>query len=261
MLQLSEVQDCVQLLAGEQSAPSKAAESGPPGVWGVVFDGNNRPLVGAEVNINGRLFTTDAQGRYLAVMQEGSFKLEVNGKDHHSRVQAFNVVKDFMTRTDIQMEGKMTSHLVYHTAAQKKETLVSVQSQYPSIVKFTEESGFSVVRISKQLGKHVKPPVLLFGFDDLGAEVTSNLAVHLATRYGRDDVVSIMLESFDVYLGFVNKDLVPGNSSGSCVQGTGVDAGLLAGLKMHKGEFNCILRIGFHSSNTAVQISSGPDDR
>jgi len=230
------------------------------GVWGIVYDGDNRPLPGAQVNINGRLITTDEEGRYLAVMPEGSFKLEVNGKDHHFKTKAFSVVKDLMTRNDVQLEGKVGSRLVYHSAAQRKETLLSVQSQYPSIVKFSDESVFSLVRISKQFGEHVKPPILLFGFDDLGAELASNMAVHIATRYSRDDVVTIMLESFDIYIGFVNSDLVSGNNSQTCVQGKGMDPGMLSGLKMHDGEFNCLLRIGFHSGNTEVQISEGPDN-
>ena len=42
------------------------------GVWGIVLSGQDKqPLVGAEININGRVVKTDEKGEYLAVMPVG----------------------------------------------------------------------------------------------------------------------------------------------------------------------------------------------
>ena len=231
------------------------------GVWGVVYDSDNKPVVGALVNIDGRPFTTDKQGKYLAVMPEGSFKLEVIAGGHKVANVVFTVQLDLMTRQNVFLQSVSTSRLVYHTAAQKQMSLASLETQYPDLVKVGSEGAFVMARIAQNLARHVKPPIMVVGGDGLGAELAYNLAVHFVTRFRRDDLVTRVLESFDLYVGY--NGLEEGgrsNTTGTCGQGE-MAGGWLEGLRMHEEKFGCLLRIGLQGGSTAVLTSPGPQAR
>ena len=232
------------------------------GVWGTVHGSNNKPLAGAEININGRLISTDEDGKYLAVLPEGSFKMEITSDSHLVATVGFSVELDLMTRRDVILESKSASHLVYHDQEQKLMSLQSVQTQYSSTVKLMRVGSQNIVKISKDISLDNKPPILLFGFGGLGAEIARNLAVFFATRNGREDMVTAVLESVDIYVGYLEQDYSTENSTGTCPQGPAGNLALLSQLNIQDGtRVESLLSLGFYSGSTSVYTADGPVKR
>jgi len=229
------------------------------GVWGVVHDSNGVPMPGATIVIDGHAQTTDSEGKYFKVLPVGSYDLEVSSKAHLSAKIGFTVELDFMTRRDIILESKSTSHLVYHNLKQKIDSLQSIQVQYSKNVQLIKSEAHIMFKISKDLTKEDRPPLLLFGFDSLGSEFVQNLGAYFATRLGRDSRVTALLESVDLYVGFPNKDFSTRNQSGVCDGAAKKELPPMAELKMHGDEYKCLLRLGFYSGGIDVDVSSGPD--
>jgi len=169
----------------------------------------------------------------------------------------FTVQLDLMTRQNVFLQSVSTSRLVYHTAAQKQMSLASLETQYPGLVKVGSEGAFVMARIAQDLARHEKPPIMVVGGDGLGAELAYNLAVHFVTRFHRDDLVTRILESFDLYVGYSGFEDGLQNTTGTCGQAE-LEASWLEELRMHEEKFGCLLRIGLHGGSTAILTSSGP---
>jgi len=226
------------------------------GIWGIVHDSNNRPLPDAQIKVGRRILKSDKYGRYLTLLPVGSFELKISSKNHQSTKVELTVMKDLMSRRDIILDSGIASHLVYHNLEQKIKSFKSISNQYPNVVHLEPSSEASLVRISKHSTRGLKPPILLFGYDPIGSELAVNLAAYFAIRLGRDDAVTAILESLDLYVGFSHNDYVTGNQTGVCSPKEWTDSPMVSDIKMHENKYACLLSLGLFSGSVNIITST-----
>ena len=231
------------------------------GVWGTVLDAKSKPVSGAEIKLEGRTLLTGPDGKFISVLPAGSFKMEISCEGFIAKMAGFSVAVDLMTRRDIILESKSVSNLVYHDLRQKLASLNSLLVQYPSTVQLLNMDSNTVLRISKDLASEVRPPILLFGFEKLGSEIALNLAEFFATRMNKDDMVTVLLETYDLYVGFPNLEYQSNSSSVPCPEQDRTKMRMVSEIKMHEDKFKCLLSLGFYSGSSNIYISQGPDAR
>eukprot|EP00088_Acartia_fossae_P017937 TRINITY_DN2028_c0_g1_i1.p1 TRINITY_DN2028_c0_g1~~TRINITY_DN2028_c0_g1_i1.p1 ORF type:complete len:1121 (+),score=288.03 TRINITY_DN2028_c0_g1_i1:476-3364(+) len=225
------------------------------GVWGIVLDPNNKPLPGAQVKVDNRIVETDHQGRYLFVLPVNSYFIQVYSKGHMPVSTQVSVDVDMMTRRDIILESSSTSKFAYHNLQQKVATMKSLAGQYEHITELDHSDGRHILKIGNNLENENRPPVLLFGYGALGAEVASNLAIYFVTHHSRDDTVTTILESVDLHIGFLDVDYPLLNTSETCSGDNGKEEGavpLVTDLKMHGDDSTCLFNLGFMSGNSRL---------
>ena len=245
------------------------------GVWGIVLSGQDKqPLVGAEININGRVVKTDEKGEYLAVMPVGAFKLEASAEGYGTKQMSFSVEEGFIARRDVLLESSAESQLEYHTVEQVLANLRSLEVQYPDHARLytVQDSAMSAPPLQAiQIGGHGlkadedRPSVRLLGRGILGAELAANLADWLVTRIGRDDTVTTLVAGLDLHIGIIRQPDEPEvgmPTSELCPRADNISRLLAASpvLATWESQYDFLLGLDFFAGSDSVWPSDhGPE--
>jgi len=230
------------------------------GVWGIVTDGNNRPLKNVTVDLNGQIMKTDKDGKFITIFPVGKYRLEFILDNYETKISEVEVKKNEMKRRDMVLESSVKSVLTYHTTDQIKESLKSLVTQYPTTAQmYTHSNKLECVRITQDLDDDMydKPSIRVVGWSPVGNEIALNLAQFLITRNGRDDIVSDLTSRYQIHIGF-GSDFSTNNltSLSSCPrQSFHFESNLLEAVKGWDSQMHFLFGLNFFSGSNDVLYS------
>lgn len=184
------------------------------GVSGHVVDSYGNPMKNATVKLlhSSSLIPVHSKTGYFAVnLMPGSYIFSISCHAHESVMQSVIVEKDRFSKLDIVMDPVITN-IHTHDYSSIVLPLKRIVAHYPAITslysigKNKEDHDLWVLEIGVQNAEqnHFFPAVRLLaglsGYEAINAEILIQLAEYLVMHYGKDTIVTKLLEKTKIYI-------------------------------------------------------------